>query len=607
MTRKYIGHVCVAVLSAAMLAAQSNENETRISMGGGGLGRDAGRSPASTKAMAAGKPQGTTHRAEAGPSISLLGSIGTSSSSNSVAIYGNLAYVCDNNEISIVNIANPSSLQLVGQPITNPLISNSPNIFCSIQRDTLVVFADQNNSTTGNTPSFLAFNLANPSSPQPIAGTIVNKRHFGIPQYIGNYAFVPTWAITTAFSSWQNQFGDLVSVDLTNFAAPRVASTLEVPQIDPALGGSTVVMGVTQADSALLYAGGSTSTLGPGSCYFCGNLGIGRLQVVDTSKPDEIKLVGQLLIPGTKQVAAPQIQGTVGVAIGNDGGFTGGSGANTFAGNVVVVTFDVSDRRQPSILSITKTNFKPIYDGGRSQRIGNNLFAFGGVNDASGNPVLLVVDATNPQAPAISSIAVTSVFTSIQAVGTYLYATLSSGGLAVYSIPGVNNLPPSVCPAITDTVLVLDRGAAMPAQSFLDAKTALKNFMDSLHLPTDHVAVVSFNTSAVVNQTLTGNSGSAKSSFDGIVAGGSSYLGSGISAAQAELTGPNHTAAAFQVMVILSDGSDVGAPNANASLAAASAAKQAGIRIISLQYGSTPNALMQSIASSTSDYRLIGQ
>jgi len=60
-------------------------------------------------------------------------------------------------------------------------------------------------------------------------------------------------------------------------------------------------------------------------------------------------------------------------------------------------------------------------------------------------------------------------------------------------------------------------------------------------------------------------------------------------------------------MVILSDGSDQGAPNSNASAAAAASAKAAGIRIISMQYGAIPNALMQSIASSASDFHLIGQ
>jgi hypothetical protein len=523
-----------------------------------------------------------------------------------VAVNGNFAYVCDNNEISIVNISNPAALQSAGT-VANGLIHASENIYCSIQRSSLAVFSDQNSSTAGNTPAFLAFNLNNPTSPQLIGATAVDKRFFGDPVYIGNYAYVPTWAITFFGPTWANQFGDLLSVDLNNFAAPQVVNTLEQPQLDPKLGGSTVVMGATLADTSLVYIGGSTSTLGPGTNFGTGNQGSGRLQVVDVSNPSAMKLVGQLLIPGTKHVAAPQIQGTVGVAIGNNGGFSGSGIPNQFAGNVVVVTFDISDRRQPSILSVTATTYKPFGDGSRGTRIGNNIFAFPGMKDASNNPVLLIVDASDPNAPAITSIPVSQGFTGLLAIGDRLYATLGTGGFSVYSIPGIANTPPSVCPVTIDTALVLDQGTAMPPQAFLDAKAALRGFIDSLHLPSDHVAVVSFNTAAVVNQTLTANSTTAKSAFDSILAGGTSYLGAGIAAAQAELTGPNHSPGAFQVMVILSDGSDQGAPNSNASAAAAASAKAAGIRIISMQYGAIPNALMQSIASSASDFHLIGQ
>lgn len=58
-------------------------------------------------------------------------------------------------------------------------------------------------------------------------------------------------------------------------------------------------------------------------------------------------------------------------------------------------------------------------------------------------------------------------------------------------------------------------------------------------------------------------------------------------------------------MIIVSDGRDTAAPNGTATLAAATAAKAAGIRIIALQYGSPASALMQSIASAPADYYLV--
>jgi hypothetical protein len=60
-------------------------------------------------------------------------------------------------------------------------------------------------------------------------------------------------------------------------------------------------------------------------------------------------------------------------------------------------------------------------------------------------------------------------------------------------------------------------------------------------------------------------------------------------------------------MIVLSDGADKGAPINTATLAAANAAKAAGIRIIAIQYGPPGSTLMQSIASSNTDYYLVSQ
>src|SRR5258708_24352361 len=564
MVPAYRGLIAVAMVLSAAAPGQELVGE-RISMGrGGATGLGSGTSRGSVQRTLTRAMAGTTvARPNAGPSPMLLGSIATASPAESVAIYGNFAYVCDDNEISIVNISNPSSPQLVGT-LTNPLISKSADIHCAIQRNTLVIFADQNNTTIGDTPAFLAFNLNNHSSPQLIAATSLNKRFFMMPVYIGNYAFVPIWSIGIQFATWDSQNGDLLSVDVSNFAAPQVVNTLEQPQLDPVYGGATVVMGVTQAETALLYIGGSSSTGSTGQCFGCGNLGSGRLQIVDVSVPTSMKLAGQLLVSGTKQLAAPVIRGTVGPAIGNNGGFTGAFAPNDFAGNVVVATFDLSDRRQPATLSITTTNYKPHSDGSGGTRIGNNLFAFPGVSDANNNPVLLIVDATNPQSPAISSIPLTQAFTSVQAAGSLLYATLGNGGFAIYSIPRIRNTPPSTCPTPLYTAIVVDRGMAIPAQAFQSAQAALAAFVNTLHLPSDHVAVVSFTTSGALNQPLTPNGALAHSAIAGIVPGGTSYIGAGIAPAQAELSGPNHNPAAFPVIVGLSDCADLGAPNPNA-------------------------------------------
>src|ERR1700684_725898 len=57
-------------------------------------------------------------RPRGGPSISQLGSVGTASPAESFALSGNLAYVCDDNEVSVVDITNPQAPQVVATALS---------------------------------------------------------------------------------------------------------------------------------------------------------------------------------------------------------------------------------------------------------------------------------------------------------------------------------------------------------------------------------------------------------------------------------------------------------------------------------------------------------
>jgi hypothetical protein len=440
--------------------------------------------------------------------------------------------------------------------------------------------------------------LTNPNAPQLIANTAINKRFFQNPIFVGSTALVPTAALTYLFTAWDNQLGDLVAVDTSNFAAPAVVGTLLQPQIHPQYGGPNVVLGISRADPNLAYIGGSSSTSNQ-------NNGVGRVQVVDVTIPSAMRIVRQVSVPGSIHFHAPLLQGPIAVGIGNTGGYI--SAMNTFpnqTGNIVVATFDVSDRRTPILLSSQVTNFT-VGAGSGSTRIGNNVFAFAGVRDAANNPVLLIVDTTDPQKPFIQGYPIPQPFTSMQAVGSTLYATLGSGGFATFSIPGLNSSTLS-CPLSTSAVIVFDAGPNVSAQTFTAAKAAAKSFIDSLNLAPDQIGLVAAAATSTLTQQLSTNGHTTKNGIDGISLASTSHLGSAIASAQAELVSPRRTPTATPVMIIVSDGSDRAAPNGSATTLAASAAKAAGIRIISLQYGSAvPNALMQTIASSPSDFYLV--
>lgn len=528
--------------------------------------------------------------------ISLLSSVPTPSPANSFVVQGDRAYVCDDNEVTVLNVANPNNIQVVGTALS-PRINNTGFCFAAIQNGNLTVFADQTSTTIGNNPGFAAFGLTNPNQPQPIANAPINRRFFQKPVYIGSFAFVPTAALHFNFG-WERQHGDLLAVNLSNLATPTVVGALQT-QVDPIYGGPNSVLGAVQADTGLIYLGGSSSTANT-------NNGVGRVQTIDVSNPQAMKVVAQLSVPGTIHMSAPILQGTVGVAIGNDGGWVGQPTANPKQqGKIVVAVFDVVDRRSPALITSVKTNYV-VGLGGGSARIATNVFAFAGVEDLAGNPVLLVVDISNPQLPLIQAYPIGQPFSSIDVVGNTMYATLGAAGFAAYSVPG--GVTQSLnCPLSVDTMVVFDRSASVSAGGFTSAKNALKSFTNALRLPTDKLGVVSFDAAAALSQQLTGDGPAARRAIDGLITSSvtASNIGAGITAAQAELTGPRRTATATPVMIVVSDGRDTGSPSAATTLAAANAAKAAGIRVIALQYGSNASTVMQSVASSPSDFYLV--
>ena len=147
-------------------------------------------------------------------------------------------------------------------------------------------------------------------------------------------------------------------------------------------------------------------------------------------------------------------------------------------------------------------------------------------------------------------------------------------------------------------VLVIDRSGSMAGQRLVDAKTAAKSFIDNLQLVADQVAVVSFSTGGQLNQPLTHDGARAKSAIDAITAVGGTDIGSGINTARIELAGVRHNPNCAPIMIVLSDGE-----NTNGDyLAAANAAKAAGIRIISIGIAGAPPAQMRQIASSPNDF-----
>ena len=153
-----------------------------------------------------------------------------------------------------------------------------------------------------------------------------------------------------------------------------------------------------------------------------------------------------------------------------------------------------------------------------------------------------------------------------------------------------------------DVVLVIDRSGSMGGLPLSGVQTSAPAFVDDLQLSSDQIALVSFNSTATTNQTLTHTGSLVTSAIAALTASGSTAIATGISAAITELASSRHNPAAQKVIVLLSDGFDNPTSGATATTTAANNAKSAGIRIIAIAYGAANTTFMQSLASSSADY-----
>jgi predicted ribosomally synthesized peptide with SipW-like signal peptide len=150
-----------------------------------------------------------------------------------------------------------------------------------------------------------------------------------------------------------------------------------------------------------------------------------------------------------------------------------------------------------------------------------------------------------------------------------------------------------------EVALVSDTSGSMSGE-IGDLQFAAKNFVDNLSSP-DEAAAISFASSASLDQELTTNYQAVKDAIDNYSAFGGTNMTAGIGTAENELlNGTNATAGASKVMIVLSDG----VPNSSSqATAAATAAKDAGIRIftIALGAGAASSFLENNIATSPDD------
>ncbi len=187
------------------------------------------------------------------------------------------------------------------------------------------------------------------------------------------------------------------------------------------------------------------------------------------------------------------------------------------------------------------------------------------------------------------------------APGVYTEQIVVDAGLAQNGLQTIDAVLTIYCTnrQPVDVMLALDKSGSMWGTPFANAQDAVKGFIDQMDLATDQVGLVSFNSLATVNHTLTQNGGAVKTTVDSLNAGGMTNIAEAINDAHSELLSTRHNTSNTPVIILLSDGSQTVAGD---PLAEAAQAKADGIRIISIGMGYANTNVLQAVASSPGDY-----
>ena len=232
--------------------------------------------------------------------LSLDGLVDTDAIGTAVALDGSLAYVCGTEDVSIVDISDSSNPRVVKTFAGDVITKGGVNLDQIVGNQLLIGSQYPLNSSTFN---LLIYSLADPLNPQLVSNTPVNYHFISDMFARGNTAFFSTRGVySTLFEGITDQFGDFLSVDISDPTKPHLADVLFNNRGAPD-GSDTNENGIVAVNDQIAYVAGSTSTgVNVGS-------GTGRLLVVNIADPADLALVRTLDIPGTVQLLDVAIHG----------------------------------------------------------------------------------------------------------------------------------------------------------------------------------------------------------------------------------------------------------------------------------------------------------
>ena len=325
--------------------------------------------------------------------LALTGSVSfDNSDTSSIVLYNNIAYICGDDRIVMVNVTNPAAPSVIGEFGDSVLAGNGDHCVISTSGNTPFL-VEIVGSASGNMESFAVYNLANAQSPALLTVASNSYGHMENLSFSGNYGFVTTSYITYYTNNDQiaSQTGDFLVYNFANPAAPVFVTSLQ-PSTLLGAGNQNLKPYSNIIDQIYDYIA-STSATGTSTA------GTGVLDVISVSTPGNPTQLSQVSVPQASILLSYDVAGTTLLAAGNTSGQRNpGIPDFDFTGDLTLTTIDITNLQAPSVISTFTTQLQ-VNGTYYTAAFSNGVFAIVNnppVTDDYGPSSLMIVDARAP-------------------------------------------------------------------------------------------------------------------------------------------------------------------------------------------------------------------
>ena len=368
-----------------------------------------------------------------GTYTNLVNLVGTApfanSDTSSVVAYNNVAYVCGEDRITMVDVTDPAAPVVFGEFGDNVL--NGGGDFCVTNLSASTPYLTAVFEASNGMQSFAVYSLANPKVPSLLAVASTPYAHMENLSFSGVFGFVTTSYITYTNGSaqLQSQTGDFLVFDFTNPARPLFLTSLQNTGV-PGSGNQHQKPWSQVVAQAWAYVASSTAT-------GASPAGTGVLDVFSVGSPSAPTPISEVSVPQAAMLMSFDVSGNTLLAAGNTSNQRNpGLPDFDFTGFLTLTAMDITNVQLPTVVSTITTQ---IQANGTFNVAGftNGVFAI--VNkppatDNTGPASLMLVDARTPSNILLYPFQTQFGFSGILATNTgYLFAPTALG-LNIYKL-----------------------------------------------------------------------------------------------------------------------------------------------------------------------------